>query len=121
MSTTYQISVITGDLDQAGTDARVYITLMGEKGSFERQLGNPRNNFQRGCQDVFTYEMPDLGKLERIRVHHDNSGDHPGWLLERIVVYTEATQHTGGFRFPCGQWLAKTVGDGRIDRTLLVE
>jgi hypothetical protein len=119
MLTTYQVSVRTGKLDSAGTDARVYITLLGEKGdSGERQLDNSRNNFERGCQDVFSFEMEDLGNLHSARIRHDNSGDKPGWHLDKVAVYTEAMWQRGGFHFPCGNWLA--VNEGGIDRTLQV-
>jgi hypothetical protein len=116
--TTYQISVLTGNLDHAGTDARVYLTLFGERAnSGERELDNPRNNFERSCQDVFSFEIEDLGKLHSVRIRHDNKGDSPGWFLDRVVVYTEAMAQQGGFRFPCGKWFSVNE---RLDRTLQV-
>ena len=44
----YKISVFTGDVRGAGTDADVYVILYGTEGrSAELKLGNWKNNFGR--------------------------------------------------------------------------
>ena len=46
---TYLVSVTTGTMRGAGTDANVYVTLFGEKGtSGEKLLDNDPANFERG-------------------------------------------------------------------------
>ena len=117
MTTTYRITVVTGTPDGAGTDANVYLTLLGTRGNGgERQLNNFENNFERGRTDVFSLEMEDLGEIDRIRVRHDNTGHRPGWFLDRVTVHNENTDEE--FVFPCGRWLARDEDDGQVDRVL---
>ena len=45
----YMVTVYTGDKSDAGTNARVYVTIFGENGdSGEKRIDNPENNFERG-------------------------------------------------------------------------
>ena len=45
----YLVSTITGNMRGAGTNANIFITLFGEKGtSGERRLDNDPSNFERG-------------------------------------------------------------------------
>jgi hypothetical protein len=37
-------------------------------------------------KDEFTFECPCLGRLERIRIGHDNAGFGPGWFLEKVRI-----------------------------------
>ena len=34
--------------------------------------------------DEFMIECPCLGRLEKVRIGHDNSGFGPGWFLEQV-------------------------------------
>lgn len=117
--TTYEITVVTGDVKDAGTDAHVYMRVSGSKGDSEYGLDNPRNNFQRGQTDRFEWKTRDLGDLKMLHIRHDNSGDKPGWFLDRILVRNQITNQT--WLFPCGQWLAVDAPDGRTDRHLMAE
>lgn len=45
----YRVNVFTSDLNNAGTDARVFLTVYGSKGDTgEQALDNSANNFERG-------------------------------------------------------------------------
>src|SRR5687768_8963685 len=106
-------------VNNAGTDASVFITLMGTRSTVvDKYLDNPgHNDFERGRTDAFTFGNNDLGDLTRVRIRHNNSGDRPGWFLEDIRVW-----HSGSVRewiFPCHRWLARTADDGSIDRILV--
>jgi hypothetical protein len=117
MPATYRITVVTGSVPDAGTDADVYITLFGTNGnSGERLLDNADDNFERGQTDVFSIEMRDIGKIRQVRIRHDNSGNKPGWFLDRITVHKEDTDEE--WTFPCVRWLARDEDDGQIDRML---
>lgn len=35
---------------------------------------------------TFTIYAIDLGPLTKIRIRHDNSGNRPGWFLDRIDI-----------------------------------
>lgn len=118
----YEITVVTGDRDSAGTDAQVYITLFGAQGnSGEVPLINQRDNFERRQTDGFTSPLlkQDLGNLEQIRIWHDNVGEKPGWFLESITVRNRATDQS--WFFPCRRWLALDGDGGLIDRILVPE
>uniref|UniRef100_A0A383W527 PLAT domain-containing protein n=1 Tax=Tetradesmus obliquus TaxID=3088 RepID=A0A383W527_TETOB len=118
-TTKYMIQVYTNDLRGAGTDARVFVRLEGQGGrdSGPLRLENSKNNFERGAQDVFHVELPDLGELAAVEVGHDNSGAAPGWHLEQVVVVDEGTGKR--WSFSCDRWLAKGEDDGLIKRRLL--
>ena len=115
----YLIEVVTADTSHAGTDANVSITLYGSNGDTgQRQLTKKFVNlFERGKTDDFTIEALDLGQLTRLRIEHDNKGFGAGWMLERVDVTNLTSQEK--VTFPCGQWLDKKKGDGKICRDLL--
>lgn len=37
--------------------------------------------------DEFLLECPKLGRLERVRIGHDNTGFGPGWYLDKVTLY----------------------------------
>ena len=52
--TTYKLTVKTGDVRGAGTDANVFVHLFGDSGdSGERKIESGGNNFERASADVF--------------------------------------------------------------------
>jgi len=117
MAVTYRITVETGDIPTAGTDANVYLTLYGVDGAGgERLLDTAKNNFEAGSADVFSIEMRDIGNIKRVRIRHDNTGIFPGWFLNRIIVHNEETDEE--WIFPCNRWLAHDEDDGEINRVL---
>src|SRR5436305_1017905 len=88
---TYRLIVITGEADHAGTGADVWVTLFSPSEiSGERFIDNAEDNFERVKTDKFPIDCRDLVKLQQWYVRHYNSGDHPGWLLDRIVANNEA-------------------------------
>jgi hypothetical protein len=78
---TYKVSVLTGDRHGAGTDAKVFVKIFGDKvcdvfsGRFfltlfqgatgDTLLDNGENNFERGQIDVFGLEFVELGELQK--------------------------------------------------------
>uniref|UniRef100_A0A3Q2Z1R5 Lipoxygenase homology PLAT domains 1 n=1 Tax=Hippocampus comes TaxID=109280 RepID=A0A3Q2Z1R5_HIPCM len=111
---TYQVSVRTGDMYKAGTDANVFLTIYGDLGDTgERKLSrsdNNRNKFKRGEVDKFTIEAVDLGQVFKIRIRHDNSMIGADWFLDQVEVLDVDTEEV--YIFPCKCWLAKDRGDG---------
>ena len=116
-SLSYRVVVVTGDLDGAGCEARVFVSLLGTMaGSGERLIDNAHGNFARGCTDVFALETRDLGAIRRVRVRHDNTGEHPAWFL--VGIWVQCVSSGQEWNFPCGRWLAHDEDDGSIERTL---
>jgi hypothetical protein len=105
--TNYVISVKTGCRDGNGTDARVFITMKGDRGEMiSQELDNPnRNDFERCQIDQFTLRgVAQVGKISRVIVWHDNSGSRPGWFLESLHIFDiELGQ---GTEFRVDQWLS---------------
>lgn len=57
-----------------------------------------------------------LGKIQSVRIWHNNAGADPSWLLARILIRDLQTDKT--VWFVCDRWLAVEEDDGQIDRTL---
>lgn len=50
----YEISVVTGDVTFAGTNARVFIQIYGDKGKTEViKIESRSDNFERNTTDIF--------------------------------------------------------------------
>jgi len=105
----YKVETLTSDLKGSGTDANVWIDLVGAASrSGKRPLETSRNNFKRGREDVFHLETVDLGRLLHIDIGHDNAGLGGGWHLAQVGVTNEKS---GDYvSFPCDQWLTKEDG-----------
>lgn len=71
-ATSYYISVRTGDVIGAGTDANVYVLIKGDKGDTGilnlKRANNTKNKFERGRTDQFTLEAVDIGKVGLVKV-----------------------------------------------------
>ncbi|CAL8345253.1 unnamed protein product [Lota lota] len=118
--TTYEVSVFTGDMLGAGTDANVYINIYGENGDTgERYLkkSNNLNKFERAKEDMFTVTAVDLGTLKKLRIRHDNNSSYSSWYLDRVEIVD--TKEDTTYYFPCNRWLAVDEDDGQIARELV--
>ncbi|XP_041351730.1 lipoxygenase homology domain-containing protein 1-like [Gigantopelta aegis] len=140
----YLVYVTTSDVPLAATDANVFIQFVGLKGRTDKiPLKDGTNNFKRGKTDIFEIEAPNVGRLEKIVIGHDNSGIGAGWHLNNVQVKkylspeetTERLQdlkrdrrasvgrvsQTEEYEFKCDRWLAKDQDDGSIVRELIAE
>ncbi|XP_063398724.1 lipoxygenase homology domain-containing protein 1-like isoform X1 [Mytilus trossulus] len=112
----YNVTLFTGDKPGAGTDANVCVTLFGEMGdSGENFL---KKAFKRNSKNEFVLKTPCLGRIERLRIGHDNTGFKAGWYLEKVIV--DDCQNNIVYEFPCNRWFATDEDDGQISRDLLV-
>ena len=82
----FRLDVITGDRRGAGTDANVFVELVGERASSgTKTLDAQRSDFERGNTDTFRLEVSTaIGALKKLRIGHDNKGWNPGWYLEQV-------------------------------------
>jgi hypothetical protein len=66
-TTSYHVKVKTGDVRNAGTDARVHLKIFGAKGDTGdkhlKHSDNTSNKFERGREDLFKIEADDIGKV----------------------------------------------------------
>uniref|UniRef100_A0A8C6PGL6 DENN/MADD domain containing 5B n=1 Tax=Nothobranchius furzeri TaxID=105023 RepID=A0A8C6PGL6_NOTFU len=88
-----------------------WVCVSGELGdSGVRQI--PKNS-----QEIF-FQCKNLGRLSTLQLGvHENSGLLAKCLIDCVMVYNEITGHT--YKFPCGRWLGKGVGDGSLERVLI--
>ncbi|XP_013400766.1 lipoxygenase homology domain-containing protein 1 [Lingula anatina] len=106
----YVITTVTGKGREAGTDCNVYITLCGKgKESPAVHLSPPdKKCFRKGSADTFNIKTKDVGELNKIRIEHDGSGDHPHWFLKQVEV--KDVVEGISYVFPCSKWLSVLDG-----------
>jgi len=113
----YRVSVVTGTVKGAGTDANVHLTLVGSTGRVDKALlDNEKNNFEQGKVDIFFFETLDMGDIKQAIIEHDGTGIGSGWFLDKIFVLNETSKQR--WTFPCNRWLDKKEDDGQTQRTL---
>ncbi|KAI3372735.1 hypothetical protein L3Q82_023197 [Scortum barcoo] len=115
----YVVSVFTADMKGSGTDADVFINIFGEFGDTgERRLDSDKNNFEKGTEDKFTIEAPNLGKIRKITIGHNNKGSSAGWFVDKVIVDDMGNKVV--YEFPVSRWFAIDEDDGKIQRDILV-
>ncbi|KAM8861864.1 DENN domain-containing protein 5B-like [Synchiropus picturatus] len=70
----------------------------------------------KNTQEIF-FQCTNLGRLSTLQLGQENSGLLAKCLIDCVMVYNEITGHT--YKFPCGRWLGKGVGDGSLERVLI--
>ena len=114
---TYEITVFTGNIENAGTDANVFLSLFGSWSWIEDQLALPLGGsfdpFERNSTDRFRIHGHNLGRIRYLRIRHDNSGGKPGWFLDQIRIHQ--IKENVVYLFPANRWLAQDEGDCAID------
>ena len=116
----YIVHVYTANERWAGTDANVYMNLVGQRaqtGMTPLNKGWRKNAFERGKIDQFTIEskLGQLGELRGVVVNHDGSGMSSEWLLEKVVV-TPPGRGALPVCFRADRWLGKSKGRGDTDQ-----
>ena len=109
----YLVTIYTGAQYKAGTTAHVALELSGEQGSTNTHLLTGENKrkrtLERGSDSWFLIATEDtLGDLTELRIWHDNSGQNPEWLLDRVLVRDCQTDHV--WVFLVGRWVHPVTG-----------
>lgn len=116
--TEYVVEVFTGDERRAGTDANVYLSLIGDKGdSTEKALVKSEthlNKFERNHMDRFVIHDRSYGDLYGIKLRHDNSGTMAEWFVDRVEITDKLRNKK--YVFICQKWLSLHRGDKKIER-----
>jgi len=109
----FRVNVSTGDAVGAGTDSRVFLTLIGVLGqSSEIELRDSLagdNKFERGNTDEFALRISnDPGDITRIVLRSDMSALGSDWLVSQVVVTN--CQNNNKYTFHCGDmWISDTM------------
>lgn len=83
----YSLTIHTGDVRMAGTDANLTFTLHGTNGSASVTVDTRlRFRMERDDWNYVTLQSPDLGDIRSITVQRDDQGKAPGWFLDTILV-----------------------------------
>uniref|UniRef100_A0A8C9XSG1 Polycystic kidney disease 1 like 2a n=1 Tax=Sander lucioperca TaxID=283035 RepID=A0A8C9XSG1_SANLU len=117
----YMLNISTGHRHGASTSSQVTITLLGTEGESEpHHLTDPEKPvFERGGMDMFLLTTHfSLGDLQSIRLWHDNSGAHPAWYVNKVMV--QDLESGQKWHFLCNSWLAVDVGECSLDKVFPV-
>jgi len=87
---TYTLKIKTGRRKFAGTDADVFVNIVGEQGETGKiVLGESSTNanaFERSQEDVFTVEGKPVGKISKVTIGHNNAGRSSAWYLDSLSI-----------------------------------
>ncbi|XP_073691874.1 polycystin-1-like protein 2 [Garra rufa] len=117
----YLLSINTGHRRGASTSSQVTVTLQGTEGESEpHHLTDPEKPvFERGGLDMFLLTTPfSLGELQSIRLWHDNSGQHPAWYVNKVMV--QNLENGQKWHFLCNSWLSIDLGECTLDKVFPV-
>uniref|UniRef100_A0A8C5H9L6 Polycystic kidney disease protein 1-like 2 n=1 Tax=Gouania willdenowi TaxID=441366 RepID=A0A8C5H9L6_GOUWI len=117
----YMLNISTGHRHGASTSAQVTITLQGTEGESEPHhlTDSEKPVFETGGVDMFLLTTHfSLGDLLSIRLWHDNSGDHPSWYVNKVMVQDLETGQK--WHFLCNSWLAVDVAECTLDKVFPV-
>ncbi|KAM3833276.1 uncharacterized protein M6D78_011138 [Vipera latastei] len=118
----YLVTIYTGSRPSAGTNADVFIDLIGQNGSSDvHLLKHPAfpDILQSSCIDTFMLTTEkDLGDLVSIHIWHNYCGFGPNWYLSRIQVLNIDTNKS--WLFLCRRWLALGRNKYQIEWTFEV-
>ncbi|XP_053175168.1 polycystic kidney disease protein 1-like 2 [Scomber japonicus] len=117
----YMLTISTGHRHGASTSSQVTITLLGTEGESEPHhlTDSEKPVFERGGVDMFLLTTHfSLGELQNIRLWHDNSGVHPAWYVNKVMV--QDLESGQKWHFLCNSWLAVDVGECSLDKVFPV-
>uniref|UniRef100_A0A7N8XV07 Lipoxygenase homology domains 1b n=1 Tax=Mastacembelus armatus TaxID=205130 RepID=A0A7N8XV07_9TELE len=119
----YRVTVCTGTVSGSGTDASVFLNLIGDQGDTGDRLlvncKNSMNKFEKGNLDEFIIEAVAIGQIRRVRIGHNGKGGGCGWFLDKVIVREEGQAEAQAVEFPCNRWLDRNEDDGQIVRELV--
>jgi hypothetical protein len=113
--TTYEVTVYTGSVKGAGTDANVFINMHGTQMSGDQKLSSSKNDFERGKINKFLLKLPSLGDLQKIRIGHDGDGLASGWYCDKLMIRDLSNPKQMPWYFPCYRWLDSGHDDQALE------
>ncbi|XP_057294777.1 dihydrolipoyllysine-residue acetyltransferase component of pyruvate dehydrogenase complex-like [Hydractinia symbiolongicarpus] len=112
VSFVYDAIIKTGNIFGGGTDANIFLRMIGEQGSTDEiMLVRKKGDLERGMVNIYNFPADDVGKLKKLIIRHDNTGFGPAWYLEEIRIRDAKGQL---YTFKCDSWIAKTDGEEPI-------
>nr|AAY98506.1 11R-lipoxygenase [Gersemia fruticosa] len=110
----YKITVETGDLRGAGTDASVSIKLTGKDGAETSAFSLDKdfhNDFESGGTDTYDQSGVDVGEIAMITLKENGFGLKSDWYIAKVIIekIDEATGFSNKYIFPCYRWVIKQL------------
>ncbi|XP_034994362.2 polycystin family receptor for egg jelly-like [Zootoca vivipara] len=118
----YLVTIYTGSRMRSGTNADVFIELIGQNGASDvHHLKHPQfpGIFQEGSIDTFLLTTErDLGNISSLHFWRNNHGFGPNWFLSRTKVQNMDTKQS--WLFICRKWFDPGRDDCQIERSFAV-
>ena len=84
------MTVYTGDIEEAGTDQKITVTVFGAKGTTSPTvLDKSGDRFERDRADLIKLELEDVAPVKKMRVETDGKGSRPDWYLDKVNNVTD--------------------------------
>uniref|UniRef100_A0A7M5VDM8 PLAT domain-containing protein n=3 Tax=Clytia hemisphaerica TaxID=252671 RepID=A0A7M5VDM8_9CNID len=107
----YEIRIKTGMYPYSGTSSRVGIQMFGTSCVTKTRVLKTPQSFQRNSLDIFRISLDQsIGKLHKIEIWHDYSGNATEWFLERVVIKNLVDGEK--FFFFCNEWIGPRHDNG---------
>ena len=126
--TKYKVVVCTGDMHNAGTDAKISIVVVGNQGKTQEHKLDKKwvDDFKRKAVDSYTFVDNNVGILEFVIIKMKKAkmekivaalspGD-PDWYLEKVIVEKGIQKQV----FPHYQWV-KYHCDPKMETPLILQ
>lgn len=109
----YEVKVKTGKDKNAGTDAKVTLSIVGSVNKSSKlalKSSDKRNKFEKGQTDTFQFELKNLGEIKSIELESNGGRGvthmrHTEWELAQVVISVPGTAES--WTFNCDQWFSK--------------
>lgn len=102
----YKISIKTGSVSNAGTDADVTIKIYGSLFNTQDLTLNEHKNknvFEKDNIDAFLIESQNIGEIEKIEIWHNNKWLGADWFLESVTI--ENITDNKSYFFQVKKWI----------------
>lgn len=87
-----QAVVVTGSARGAGTDADVYLEILGDLKSEQVTLAAGKEAFERGRTDTFQLQTDQLGShVSGVVLSVNNRGFSPDWQVASVLLQNNGT------------------------------
>ena len=86
------MTTYTSDIDLAGTDDSVYLSIIGSSGkTSEYEADNPGNDAERGKEDTYTFtDSADIGKFRCVFIRLDG---FDAWHIDKVFHFLISISH----------------------------
>ncbi|KAJ8908356.1 hypothetical protein NDN08_005066 [Rhodosorus marinus] len=100
----YSVTLQTGDARWGGTDAQVYLTMVGDCRTTE-EIPLTHGELLRGSVTEVAFSAPFVGNLLNITIRHDGKGWSASWALVKVTISDETLFRLWSFHSNKVNWL----------------